>query len=351
MKLESWQRIGARIAPKVKKTELYLKETKYYLKQFLKTVEEMDEEFNILKKLPSGLSNKRVSDILVIMPTWPEEIQTKAEMLLQILGSEYDKVIDSFPSELVNHIEKIQEDLYQIVHGHTYKSLEILKEKINSIVKTMTSSSKFSKSEDLVDIQGILDNVIARIKSAQFYANAEEKIIEKEHIIMQALLGDKYLRDNASLFRQALLKIAHDEFTKKRLELLRKGCDDHPIPEVIDIQTKMIPYEVGSYHFKHVIIPQMNREMLLIHININLPKTDPQDVWAPSSKEVIIILKISYVPDKDIFFCEVKSKRKGRNFDNVDYDEEKDLGGHAYDNIEEIFENLTKIVPFLNYYN
>ncbi len=321
MGLEPWEKISARIASKVAKADKYLTQTKKSLAELLAEVEAIDKDVKFYVNLAIKIPGTRAQKILKNMPTWPENIQTYAEIIIQILGEEWDKEADSFPEELRSHIESLVRDLHEIIKI----SSETL---TRNIQKLQEEPNDYRLKKELAEI---VVSLVEKIKSAQFYAAAEEKIIEKDHIIMQQLLANKHLRDSAEIFRKIVEKILREIYATI---VDQNNTNNQNIPRVKEAKAWVWSTKTNTTFYRHVTIPELPLDFLVVDITLDESK--------------YYQLGINYVATEDRFYCDLRRNpfQPGSRVFGVDLH----IKNGDYDSLSEITEDLRKLLVPLFYF-
>lgn len=315
---EPWEKISARIASKVAKADKYLTQTKKSLAELLAEVEAIDKDVKFYVNLAIKIPGTRAQKILKNMSTWPENIQTYTEIIIQILGEEWDKEADSFPEELRSHIESLVRDLHELIKI----SSETL---TRNIQKLQEEPNDYRLKKELSEI---VDSLLDKIKSAQFYAAAEEKIIEKDHIIMQQLLANKYLRDSAEIFRKIVEKILREIYAAM---VAKNDNNTYNITRVKEVKAWVWTTETDTTFYRHVTIPKLPLDHLVVDITLNESK--------------YYQLSINYLATEDRFYFDLRRNpfQPGSRVFGVSLLIKQD----DYDSLSEITEDLPKLLILL----
>gem|GEM_PF-6782236 len=245
------------------KLQIYFHQTKIELSSFLTEIEIWQKQFLKYRKFVDAgfTSEKVVMNFHIEMESWPSMMDKHIGVCLQCLAEEFVIVADNFPQEMVKVVKYINEELQRLHQEGMYGSVTDFANEINKEKKSFNSNlmpANEAEGEQEKKGKGILNYLHEQIEDLIKEISIEETLDKQTHLVMQQLLGNKYLETEIEQFKRwwEEVLIVHFKELKQtgRIEMLpsfsvemnktKEQRKEHVHWETIDFPISMIGIDI-----------------------------------------------------------------------------------------------------------
>lgn len=285
MKSDGWKVVKTRSQDRYRKAKKYLEKTVKTMSDFLVEFDRMQEKFqHLARSLQVGISGGKTEKIKEEMKKWPEEIETYVEVVLASLAEEWGAAEETFTDSYVLELVSVKNHLDAVLgKGDRSRSTPCSVQALQKAIGDFDAAQDSDKTFSLLNIIGnVLREMFKELDWAHMSLKVEERMILADHMIVQQLLGNKYLRDMAELLRreaQAVLEryaqaIQEKDITNRYTlngrhapDLFHK-CSQLRVEVTVRTYQANMDNELAQFWHGHNLDPEgkMKREILALQV-------------------------------------------------------------------------------------
>ena len=328
---DAWELIHKRIEKKYRKEGGLFKRSIKEMKELFAEYEVITKDFQyLIRSLKVGIKNRKYEKTRKRMKEWPEELDTYVEIVLSVLGEEWENAEEVFTDAFVNSVSSCVGYLNELMGKGRDK--ENSTKALEAAIQAFLEQETFENAEKIGEI---FKKMKSSLDMAAYYLEVEKKLLITDHLMAQQLLGNKFLRDNVDLLARE---------TEKRMEIYLQALERKRIEREYKARKKGMPEMVHTERTIKITTGKGTDIQKSIHFQENMGEVRCERVilyikFLEDKRKLDYMAFIWYEAEKDRFRSSVQ-KRNVQGWHD-------DFREFVFTNLSDFLEDIPRYLLFV----